>query len=80
MTLLQAANAAISGTGPEDLPVTGCRRLSVVADPELSASIRKVHDFVTVGAPAPLQQAGVTALHLPDSYYAELAATYQQKC
>jgi aspartate/methionine/tyrosine aminotransferase len=59
--------------------VTGWRVGWVVADPELSSSIRKVHDFVTVGAPSPFQQAGVTALHLPDSYYAELASTYQEK-
>lgn len=59
--------------------VTGWRVGWVVAGPELSSSIRKVHDFVTVGAPAPLQQAGVVALHSPDGYYAELAATYQEK-
>lgn len=59
--------------------VTGWRVGWVVAGPELSSSIRKVHDFVTVGAPAPLQQAGVVALHSPDDYYAELAATYQEK-
>ncbi|HEY3442013.1 MAG TPA: aminotransferase class I/II-fold pyridoxal phosphate-dependent enzyme [Paludibaculum sp.] len=56
--------------------VTGWRVGWVVAAPELSASIRKVHDFLTVGAAAPLQQAGVLALSLPDSYYAGLAAHY----
>ena len=40
------------------------------------AQARKVHDFLTVGAAAPLQHAVVTALHFPDTYYAELAATY----
>lgn len=59
--------------------VTGWRVGWVIAPPELTASIRKVHDFLTVGAAAPLQQAGVTALSLPDAYYAELARTYQQK-
>jgi aspartate/methionine/tyrosine aminotransferase len=59
--------------------VTGWRVGWVIAPPELTASIRKVHDFLTVGAAAPLQQAGVTALHLPDSYYSKLAQTYQQK-
>jgi aminotransferase len=59
--------------------VTGWRVGWVIAPPELTASIRKVHDFLTVGAPAPLQEAGVTALHLPDDYYSGLARTYQQK-
>ena len=59
--------------------VTGWRVGWVVAPPELTASIRKVHDFLTVGAAAPLQQAGVTALRLPDSYYSELARSYETK-
>jgi aminotransferase len=56
--------------------VTGWRVGWVIAPPEISASVRKVHDFLTVGAAAPLQQAGVTALSLPDSYYADLALHY----
>src|SRR5690242_541118 len=59
--------------------VTGWRVGWVVAPPELTASIRKVHDFLTVGAAAPLQQAGVTALKLPDSYYSELGRSYETK-
>lgn len=59
--------------------VTGWRVGWVIAPPELTASIRKVHDFLTVGAAAPLQQAGMTALHLPDSYYTELARNYETK-
>jgi aminotransferase len=59
--------------------VTGWRVGWVIAPPELTASIRKVHDFLTVGAAAPLQQAGVTALNSPDAYYLGLAQTYQQK-
>ncbi len=59
--------------------VTGWRVGWVIAPPELTASIRKVHDFLTVGAATPLQQAGVTALNLPDSYFSELAHSYQQK-
>ncbi len=59
--------------------VTGWRVGWVIAAPELTASIRKVHDFLTVGAAAPLQQAGVTALALPDRYFAELAQTYETK-
>ena len=39
----------------------------------LTGAIRKVHDFLTVGAPHPLQEAGAAALALPESFYAELA-------
>ena len=53
--------------------VTGWRVGWVLAPPELTDSIRKVHDFLTVGAAAPLQQAGAVALALPDSYYQTLA-------
>ncbi len=59
--------------------VTGWRVGWVIAPPELTGSIRKVHDFLTVGAAAPLQQAGVTALQLPASYYSELAGNYETK-
>lgn len=59
--------------------VTGWRVGWVIAPPELTSSIRKVHDFLTVGAASPLQQAGVTALRMPAEYYAELAATYVRK-
>ena len=47
------------------------------ASPDLTESIRKVHDFLTVGAAAPLQAAGAVALALPDAYYAELASDYR---
>ncbi len=56
--------------------VTGWRVGWVLAAPDLSDSIRKVHDFLTVGAAAPLQQAGVLALKMPDAYYEKLAADY----
>lgn len=59
--------------------VTGWRVGWVIAPPEATAAIRKVHDFLTVGAAAPLQQAGVAALSLPDSYYAHLAAHYAKR-
>jgi len=59
--------------------VTGWRVGWVIAPPDLSSSIRKVHDFLTVGAAAPLQQAGVTALAFPDDYYSELARNYETK-
>jgi len=57
--------------------VTGWRVGWVLAAPDLAHSIRKVHDFLTVGAAAPLQQACVLALSLPDSYYEKLANDYQ---
>ena len=57
--------------------VTGWRVGWVLAAPDLTESIRKVHDFLTVGAAAPLQQAGVLALNMPDSYYEKLARDYQ---
>lgn len=56
--------------------VTGWRVGWVLAAPHLTDSIRKVHDFLTVGAAAPLQQAGVMALSLPDAYYEGLARDY----
>lgn len=59
--------------------VTGWRVGWVIAAPDLTDSIRKVHDFLTVNAAAPLQQAGILALSLPESYYADLAAKYQAK-
>jgi len=59
--------------------VTGWRVGWVIASAELSSGIRKVHDFLTVGAAAPLQQAGVTALGLPDVYYAGLATEYRER-
>jgi aspartate/methionine/tyrosine aminotransferase len=59
--------------------VTGWRVGWALAPPEATRSIRKVHDFLTVGAAAPLQQAGALALKLPQSYYNTLAATYAKK-
>jgi aminotransferase len=59
--------------------VTGWRIGTAIAPPPLTAAIRKVHDFLTVGAAAPLQRAGVTALRFPASYYADLAALYRAK-
>jgi aminotransferase len=56
--------------------VTGWRVGWVIASPGLSVGVRKVHDFLTVGAAAPLQAAGTVALSLPDSYYHDLAESY----
>ena len=59
--------------------VTGWRVGWAIAPPSLADAIRKVHDFLTVGAAAPLQQAGAVALASPESYYIELARSYQRR-
>src|SRR6059058_1683001 len=59
--------------------VTGWRVGWTISPPSLTGAIRKVHDFLTVGAAAPLQEAGTTALALPDHYYRDLAAGYQKR-
>ena len=59
--------------------ITGWRLGYVMAAPEFIAGARKVHDFLTVGAAAPLQEAAVAGLELPDTYYECLAALYGKK-
>jgi aspartate/methionine/tyrosine aminotransferase len=59
--------------------VTGWRIGWTIAAPELTNAIRKVHDFLTVGAPAPLQAAAAVALALPESYYESLLAGYRER-
>src|SRR5437773_12496618 len=59
--------------------VTGWRVGYAVAPPELSVGIRRAHDFVTVGAPHPLQEAAVTALRFPERYYVGLREGYQKR-
>jgi aspartate/methionine/tyrosine aminotransferase len=59
--------------------ITGWRLAYAIAPERLTSAIRKVHDFLTVGAPHPLQEAGAAALRLPESFYAELAAMYSRK-
>jgi aminotransferase len=57
--------------------VTGWRVGWAVAPEKITNAIRKVHDFLTVGAPAPLQEAGAAALSLPPEYYGKLAEGYR---
>jgi aspartate/methionine/tyrosine aminotransferase len=59
--------------------VTGWRVGWAISPKPLTGAIRKVHDFLTVGAAAPLQEAGVAALGVPDSYYQGLAAAYTRR-
>ena len=68
----------ISGVS-KSYSVTGWRIGYAIASPELSVGIRRAHDFITVGAPHPLQEAAVTAVSFPDSYYTQLREAYQAR-
>ncbi len=59
--------------------ITGWRLAYTVACERLTSAIRKVHDFLTVGAPHPLQEAGAAALKLPPQFYTDLATMYERK-
>lgn len=59
--------------------ITGWRLGYVIANPEIIDRVKKVHDFLTVGAAAPLQEAAVTGLNFGDEYYADLQAKYTEK-
>ena len=68
----------ISGAS-KTFSVTGWRVGWIVAAPHLTSGIRKIHDFVTVGAPAPLQEAVAAGLSLGSAYYEELSAHYRRR-
>ena len=59
--------------------VTGWRVGTILAPPRLTHAFRQVHDFVSIGAAAPLQEAGAVAYRLPREYYTKLAADYQAR-
>ncbi len=59
--------------------ITGWRLGYAIASKEVTDGMKKVHDFLTVGAPAPLQEAAVVGLNQPDSYYSDLIASYSRK-
>ena len=59
--------------------VTGWRLGYAIAPPALTEGIRKVHDFITIGAPTPLQEAAVTALGFSEAYYRQLQFEYTQR-
>jgi aminotransferase len=59
--------------------VTGWRVGWTISPASLTGAIRKVHDFLTVGAAAPLQEAGAVALGLPDQYYVDMAVNYRKR-
>ncbi len=75
---MRERTVTISGLS-KSYSVTGWRIGYTLASPTLTRAIRKVHDFLTVGAAAPLQEAGAIALSLSDSYYEKLAQTYRKK-
>ena len=77
-TLHDMAERTITISGfSKTFSVTGWRVGTIVAPADLTAAIRKVHDFLTVGAPAPLQQACAVGLRLGPAYYTRLAAEYR---
>lgn len=59
--------------------VTGWRVGYILSSEELTGAVRKVHDFLTVGAAAPLQEAGITAMQLGKDYYLALASAYTKR-
>jgi aminotransferase len=75
---MRERTVTISGVS-KTYAVTGWRIGYCLAAPALTSAIRKVHDFLTVGAPAPLQEAAEVALSLPDVYYMNLAVSYSER-
>ena len=75
---MRERTVTISGAS-KTYSVTGWRIGWCLAPPRLSGAIRKVHDFLTVGAPAPLQEAVAVALELPRDYYVQLADGYRKR-
>jgi aminotransferase len=67
------------GSFSKTYSVTGWRVGYVLADRKLTLPVRRIHDFLTVGAPAPLQHACVAALQFDEAYYRDLAASYDRK-
>ena len=59
--------------------ITGWRLGYVIASPQIIETVKKVHDFLTVGAAAPLQEAAVVGLNFGDDYYADLQRKYTEK-
>ena len=75
---MRERTVTISGIS-KSYSLTGWRVGYALAPPHLTAAIRKVHDFLTVGAPAPLQEAAAEAVSFPEEYYSKLADDYRQR-
>ncbi len=75
---MEDRTVTLSGLG-KTYAVTGWRVGWAVAAPGLTALVRKVHDYLTICAPTPFQEAGRAALALPDTYYEEMRATYASR-
>jgi aminotransferase len=75
---MRERTVTISGIS-KSYSVTGWRIGYTISPPEIAVGIRRAHDFITVGAPAPLQEAAVTALDFPDAYYVALREGYQAR-
>jgi aminotransferase len=76
---MRERTVTVSGSS-KTFSITGWRIGTIVAPAPLTAAIRKVHDFLTVGAPAPLQEAVAAALdRLPTTYYDEMSAAYRRR-
>ena len=75
---LRERTVMISGLS-KTFSVTGWRLGYAIAPPEITNAIRKVHDFLTVGAPAPLQEGAASALRSTPEYYAHLSGFYAEK-
>lgn len=75
---LEERTITISGLS-KTYSATGWRIGYTIAPEPITNAIRKVHDFLTVGAPAPLQEAGVAAMRMPEEYYTRLASFYKHK-
>jgi aminotransferase len=75
---MRERTVTISGAS-KTFSVTGWRIGWAVAPKEISTGIRRVHDFLTVGAPHPLQEAAAAALELPGRYYRELVEKYTER-
>jgi len=79
-TLGDMADSTVTISGAsKTYSVTGWRIGYTVAEKRLTEAIRKVHDFLTVCAPSPLQRAALTAYSLPESYYTSLTRSYTRK-
>ena len=79
-TLQGMADRTITISGAsKTFSVTGWRVGWLIAPPDLTGGIRKVHDFLTVGAAHPLQVAIASALALPSSFYLELVGDYRER-